>query len=144
MIKKLIQDKLVELIKEIDLINVDKEIDCVTIFPISEFEYVELNNELKEMATIVDKMSSGNLFLLNDGIYTEYGVLKFIKVRKYEESYSKYRLSVDFVVNDYNEYKKSLKEATIKNYETFELIQHKTNFSIINVVSLSASEEYKN
>ena len=144
MIKKLIQDKLVELIKEIDLINVDKEIDCVTIFPISEFEYVELNNELKEMATIVDKMSSGNLFLLNDGIDTEYGVLKFIKVRKYEESYSKYRLSVDFVVNDYNEYKKSLKEATIKNYATFELIQHKTDFSIINVVSLSASEEYKN
>ena len=96
------------------------------------------------MATVVDKMSSGNLFLLNDGIDTEYGVLKFIKVRKYEESYSKYRLSVDFVVNDYNEYKKSLKEATIKNYATFELIQHKTDFSIINVVSLSASEEYKN
>lgn len=144
MIEKLVKNKLAELRNQIDLIDTEKTIDCITIFPSSEVEYSRFNSELIEQGTIVDKMSSGNLFLLNKGIETEYGILRFIKVRIYEEVYAKYGLSIDFAVNNYDEYVKSLANPTIKKYETFELVQHKTDSSIINVVSLSASEEYIN
>ena len=65
--------------------------------------------------------------------------------RKYEFqcNYNNYRISVDFVIDDYDKYKESLVNPTIKKYDTFELIQHKTNNSIINIISLSAKEDYK-
>ena len=64
-------------------------------------------------------------------------------MRKYDEEYVKYRISVDFVVEDYNNYKQNLPNPIIKKYDNFELIQHKDEFSIINIVSISAKDEYK-
>ena len=87
-------------------------------------------------------MKSGNLYYLNDCMNTKYGELKFIKIRVYDEDYVKYGLSIDFVVDDYYNYKTILINPTIKKYDNFELIQNKQDDCIINVVSLSASEEY--
>ena len=53
------------------------------------------------------------------------------------------RISVDFVVDDYENFKNKINNPVIKKYDTFELIQFKNDDSIINVISLSAKEDYK-
>ncbi len=141
MIEQLIKDNLVKYKEDIDKIKENKTIDCITIFSKSEEEYLNLNKELSNNK-IIDEMSSGNLYYLNEQIETQYGNLKFIKIRKHDDNYNNYRISVDFIVDDYNEYKSSLNNPIIKKYDTFELIQLKNNNSIINIISLSAKEDY--
>lgn len=128
--------------KDIDLISYNKVIDCVTIFPKNKDEYEKVNNEMIKYGYIIDKMSSGNLYYLKEGIETIYGKLHFVKIRIFDSSYINYELSVDFTVSNYNDFKNSIKEPVIKIYDTFELIQFKNNNYIINIVSISAKKEY--
>ena len=88
-------------------------------------------------------MSSGKLYYLKNTINTPYGDLSFIKIRKYDDNYSKYRISVDFTVENYEEFKNNISNPVVKKYDTFELIQLKNETSIINIVSLGAKEDYK-
>lgn len=127
----------------INEITDEKKIDCITIFSNSNDDYIEWNNKLFYIGRIVDEMSSGNLFYLNNDITTDYGILNFIKIRKYDSNYDNYNVSIDFIVDDYNTYKNSLDNPLIKKYDTFELIQFKNDKSIINVVSVSAKDDYK-
>ncbi len=142
MITSLIENELEKYEKEISNITENKTIDCVTIFSNSNEDYDILNNELSDNR-IIDEMSSGNLYLLNKPIETIYGDLSFIKVRKYDDNYNNYRISVDFVVDDYEDFKNKINNPVIKKYDTFELIQFKNADSIINIISLSAKEDYK-
>lgn len=141
-IETIIKKELEKYKLDIEKISDLKNIDCVTIFSNSEEDYNNLNNVLSNNI-LIDKMSSGNLYYLKVGIDTVYGVLNFIKVRKYDANYLDYRISVDFIVNDYEKFKSNLDNPIIKKYDTFELIQFKNKKSIINVISLSAKEEYK-
>ena len=141
----MLNDLLLELAKyeeDISKIKVNKKIDCITIFSHSEEEYEELNDNLISIGNIIDEMTSGNLYYLSNKINTKYGILEFIKVRKYDSNYDNYRISVDFVVDNYEEFKNHLDNPTIKKYDTFELIQFKSDKSIINVISLSAKTDY--
>ncbi len=142
MITSLIENELEKYEKEISNITENKTIDCVTIFSNSNEDYDILNNELSDNR-IIDEMSSGNLYLLNKPIETIYGDLSFIKVRKYDDNYNNYRISVDFVVDDYEDFKNKINNPVIKKYDTFELIQFKNDDSIINIISLSAKDDYK-
>ena len=142
MIEKIIKTELDKYKSDIDRINYDIKIDCVTIFSSSNDDYYELNDELKNNR-LVDEMTSGNLYYLDNPIDTEYGKLFFIKVRKHDDAYNNYRISVDFTVDDYEKYKFSLDDPVTKDYGTFELIQFKNDKSIINIVSLSALSDYK-
>ncbi len=142
MITSLIENELEKYEKEISNITENKTIDCVTIFSNSNEDYDILNNELANNR-IIDEMSSGNLYLLNKPIETIYGDLFFIKVRKYDDNYNNYRISVDFVVDDYEDFKNKINNPVIKKYDTFELIQFKNDDSIINIISLSAKDDYK-
>ena len=128
--------------KDINNIKENKTIDCVTIFSNSNEDYDILNNELANNR-IIDKMTSGNLYLLNKPIETIYGELSFIKVRKHDDNYNNYRISVDYIVDDYENFKNKINNPIIKKYDTFELIQFKNDDSIINVISLSAKDDYK-
>ena len=87
-------------------------------------------------------MNSGNLYYLKDGIDTIYGKLNFVKLRKYDTNYLNYRISVDIIVDDYEAFKSNLDNPNVKIYNTFELIQFKNSKSIINIISLSAKEDY--
>ena len=142
MITSLIENELKKYKKDISNIKENKTIDCVTIFSSSNEDYDILNKELSDNR-IIDEMSSGNLYLLNKPIETIYGVLSFIKVRKHDDNYNNYRISVDFVVNDYEDFKNKINNPVIKKYDTFELIQFKNDDSIINIISLSAKDDYK-
>lgn len=142
MIEQLIKDNLEKYKENIDNIKENKTIDCITIFSKSEEDYLNLNKELSNNK-IIDEMSSGNLYYLNEPIKTEYGNLEFIKVRKHDDNYNDYRISVDFIVDDYSRFKSKLEKPIVKKYDTFELIQLKNNNSIINIISLSAKEDYK-
>ena len=141
-INQLIKDELYKIKEDIDNIKEEKTIDCVTIFSNSEDNYLILNNELKNNR-LIDKMSSGNLYYLNEPIKTIYGDLLFIKVRKHDDNYNDYRISVDFTIKDYDGYKNKIKNPIIKTYDTFELIQFKNNKSIINIINLSAKDDYR-
>lgn len=142
MIEQLIKDNLEKYKENIDNIKENKTIDCITIFSKSEEDYLNLNKELSNNK-IIDEMSSGNLYYLNEPIETQYGNLEFIKVRKHDDNYNDYRISVDFIVDDYSRFKSKLEKPIVKKYDTFELIQLKNNNSIINIISLSAKEDYK-
>ena len=142
MITSLIKNELKKYEKEISNITENKTIDCVTIFSNSNEDYDILNNELSDNR-IIDEMSSGNLYLLNKPIETIYGDLSFIKVRKHDDNYNNYRISVDFVVDNYEDFKNKINNPVIKKYDTFELIQFKNDDSIINIISLSAKDDYK-
>ena len=141
-IESIINNELEKYKLDIEKIDDLKSIDCVTIFSNSEEDYNNLNTKLSNNI-VIDKMSSGNLYYLKDGLDTIYGKLYFIKVRKYDESYLDYRISVDFIVNDYEIFKSNIYNPVIKKYDTFELIQFKNKNSIINVISLSAKDDYK-
>lgn len=141
MIEELIRSELDKSRLDIARIDVEKTIDCVGIFTTSDANYDELNNELRN-EKLVDEMASGNLYYLNSPIHTEYGDLRFVKVRKHDENYDDYRVYIDFVVNDYEAFKSKLDNPTIKQFGTFELIELKNETSIINVVSLSAASDY--
>ncbi len=140
-IETIIKNELEKYKSDIQKITDLKNIDCVTIFANSEEDYNNLNFELSNNIKI-DKMSSGNLYYLKDGIYTIYGKLNFIKLRKYDTNYLDYRISVDFIVNNYDIFKSNIDNPIIKKYNTFELIQFKNSKSIINVISLSAKDDY--
>ena len=142
MITSLIENELKKYEKDISNIKENKTIDCVTIFSSSNGDYDILNKELSDNR-IIDKMTSGNLYLLNNPIETIYGELSFIKVRKHDDNYNNYRISVDFIVDDYESFKKKMDNPIIKKYDTFELIQFKNADSIINIISLSAKDDYK-
>lgn len=142
MITSLIENELKKYEKDISNIKENKTIDCVTIFSSSNEDYDILNKELSDNR-IIDEMSSGNLYLLNNPIETIYGELSFIKVRKHDDNYNNYRISVDFVVDNYESFKNKIDNPIIKKYDTFELIQFKNDDSIINIISLSAKDDYK-
>lgn len=142
MIKEIIKENLEKYKNDIDSIKENKIIDCITIFSSSEEDYDALNEELSNNK-LIDEMTSGNLYYLNSPIITTYGDLYFIKIRKHDDNYNNYRVSVDFTVDNYNEFKKGLIHPVIKIYDTFELIQFKNNTSIINIISLSAKDDYK-
>lgn len=141
-IESIINNELEKYKLDIEKIDDLKSIDCVTIFSNSEEDYNNLNIELSNNI-IIDKMSSGNLYYIKDGIDTIYGKLNFIKVRKYDVNYLDYRISVDFIVNDYEQFKRNIDNPVVKKYDTFELVQLKNKNSIINVISLSARDDYK-
>lgn len=141
MIEKIIEENLDKYKNGIDNIKEDKIIDCVTIFSSSDEDYEALNKELSSNR-LIDEMTSGNLYYLNDSIRTIYGDLSFIKIRKHDDNYNNYRISVDFTVDNYKSFKDSLINPVIKEYDTFELIQFRNETSIINVISLSAKEDY--
>ena len=141
MIEKIIKENLDKYKNDIDIIKEDKIIDCVTIFSSSDEDYEALNKELSGNR-LIDEMTSGNLYYLNDSIRTIYGDLSFIKIRKHDDNYNNYRISVDFTVDNYNSFKDRLINPVIKEYNTFELIQFKNETSIINIISLSAKDDY--
>lgn len=141
-IELIINNELSKYKSDIEKIDDIKSIDCITIFSSSEDDYNKLNAELSNNI-IIDKMSSGNLYYLKDGLETIYGKLNFIKIRKYDENYVDYRISVDFIVDNYKQFKSNIDNPIIKKYDTFELIQFKNKNSIINVISLSARDDYK-
>ena len=142
MIENLIEKEIKKYEKDISNIKENKTIDCITIFSNSNDDYINLNNELASNK-IVDEMISGILYLLNKPLKTMYGNLYFIKVRKHDNNYNNYRISVDFTVDDYDRFKNKVTNPIIKKYDTFELIQFKNDDSIINIVSLSAKDDYK-
>lgn len=143
MIKNIILNELEKYKADIKKIVDIQYIDCITIFSNSEEDYKNLNEQLLKNNTLIDSMNSGNLYYLNDEIYTIYGKLRFIKIRKYDENYLNYRISADFIVKDYITFKNSIKKPVVKKYDTFELIQFKNKNSIINIINLSANDEYK-
>lgn len=142
MLEELINSNILKYSKDIEKLGINKNIDCITIFPNSLDDYHNLNKEASKVGIIIENMNSGNLYYLKDGIITLYGTLSFIKIRKYDENYLKYRISVDFTIDDFEKYKKKLTNPIIKQYDTFELIQFKNDNSIINIVSLSTKEDY--
>lgn len=143
MIEEIVNENLKEYEEIIENIKLKKLLDCITVFSKDNKDYSFLNKEVSKMGTIIDKMDSGNLYFLKNKIKTKYGDLEFIKVRKPDKSYLNYRISVDFYLSNYYEYKNSIKNPVIKNYETFELIQLKNKTTIINIVSVPAKEDYK-
>ena len=138
----MITEELKKYENDIERINFEKKIDCITIFSKSIEEYEYFNKELSENR-IIDNMASGNLYYLENAISTKYGNLLFVKIRKHDGNFNAYRISVDFTVENYEEFKKSISNPVVKKYDTFELVQLKNEKSIINIVSLSAKEDYK-
>lgn len=73
---------------ENDLVEIDdiEYIDFIDIFPKSEEHKTELDNEISKMSLLIQKTERGNIYLLNNPIKTKYGILKYVKIRIFDES----------------------------------------------------------
>lgn len=75
-------------------------IDFMDIFPASEQHRVELDGEIMDKASILQKTERGNVYLLNQPIITPYGELKYIKVRFFDKTRLNWEAAADFKVEN--------------------------------------------
>ena len=100
MLKEIIKQNLSRI--ESDLTEIDdiEYIDFIDIFPRSEEHKIELENEISKISLLVQKTERGNVYLLNNPIKTKYGMLRYIKIRIFDESRLNWEAAADFIVKD--------------------------------------------
>ena len=132
---------------ENDLLEIDdiEYIDFIDIFPKSEEHKTELDNEISKMSLLIQKTERGNIYLLNNPIKTKYGILKYVKIRIFDESRLNWEAAADFVVEDRDVLMKKVGKDKRFSYierEEWDAIEFKTNNTLIYFLNPVASEVY--
>lgn len=102
MIVDIIQKNLSRIENDLKEIEGIENIDFIDIFPTSEEHKLQLENEIKDIATLKLKTERGNIYTLNNLLDTKYGKLEWIKIRYFDESRLNWEAAADFVVKDRN------------------------------------------
>ena len=117
------------------------QIEFFDIFPKSEKQKTELENEAENIAKIVDRSVRGNFYKFNKPLKTIFGELKFFKIRFFDKTKAVYDGAPDFIVKDYrkfiDKYKNDKRFAFIKQetpppYEGYKFQTEKTWACFIN------------
>lgn len=121
---------------EEDIKNIEgiKYIDFIDIFPTSEEHKIELDNEARSIAKVIDKTDKGTFYLLNNPIQTKWGPLKFLKVRFFDESRLNWESAPDFALENWDVIKEKADKDNHYNYysrKEWDAIEYKTNKSLI-------------
>ena len=123
-----------------------KCMDYVDIFPRSEEDRVLLNDEAIKIGNIIEKNERGTTYRLNKLIPTELGNIELFKIRKFDETRLPWLGAGDFVVNDFDKFKKKYQNAKNCKYveaPTYNAIEIKTNNTLAYVMDIPTSEYYK-
>ena len=123
-----------------------KCMDFVDIFPRSEEDRALLNDEAIKIGNIIEKNERGTTYRLNNAILTELGNIELFKIRKFDETRLPWLGAGDFVVNDFDKFKKKYQNAENCKYveaPTYNAIEIKTNNTLAYVMDIPTSEYYK-
>jgi hypothetical protein len=96
-------------------ITVFYTIDMIDIFPKNLEEEKNLNKKLEKVSKSIIKDVRGVIYILNEGISTELGLINCIKIRNYDPN-KKYRGAIDLLVEDFDKYKDSIQFNDNINY----------------------------
>lgn len=121
--------------------------DFVDIFPVSQQEKVDLDKEALLIGKIIEETPRGNFYRLNTPIKTKLGNVDIIKIRKFDTTRLGYIGAGDFVVADFDNFKKKYKDCKNCKYveaETYNAIEIKTPNTLGYVMDISTSIYYKN
>mgnify|MGYP000696737867 CR=1 FL=1 len=147
MFKEIIEKNLDRIKKDLYEIEGLQNIDFIDIFPTSEDHRVELDNEVIKISRLLKKTERGNIYLLNQPIKTNYGELKYLKIRYFDETRLNWEAAADFVVKDrnilMNKVGKDKRYSYIKRPE-WDAIEFKTENTLIYFLNPLASEVYEN
>ncbi len=145
MLEEIIKKNLNRIEKDLREIDGLKCIDFIDIFPTSEIHKMQLDNEISKISLLLQKTERGNVYLLNNPIETKYGMLKYIKIRIFDESRLNWEAAADFVVKDRDvlmgKVGKDTRFSYIKRTE-WDAIEFKTDDTLIYFLNPLASEVY--
>ncbi|MDR0978387.1 MAG: hypothetical protein LBL91_00295 [Lachnospiraceae bacterium] len=130
MIEEIIRINEKRILKDIDEIDGIKFIDFIDIFPVSEEHKELLDNEAKEIAKIIDKTEKGTFYLLNNGINTKWGKLRFIKIRFFDKTRLNWEAAPDFAVENWEELSSKIKtdnRFSLYKRKEWDAIEYKTD-----------------
>jgi len=125
------QSRIEEDIKQIEGVQ---QIDFIDIFPESEEHRKMLDKEANKIGKLIDSTEKGKFYLLNDPIETKWGLLKFIKIRFFDESRLNYEAAPDFAVKDWNKLKQQVeidKRFSFISRPNWDAIEFKTENSLV-------------
>lgn len=145
MLFDIIQKNLNRIEQDLQEIEGLKNIDFIDIFPTSEKHKLQLEEEIKSIATLKVKTERGNVYTLVKPLDTKYGKLKWIKIRYFDESRLNWEAAADFVVDNrnilLNKVDKDERFTYIKR-DDWDAIEFKTYNTLIYFLNPLASEVY--
>lgn len=133
---------------EKDLLEIEgiERIDFIDIFPKSEEHRIKLDDEVSKISKILRKTERGNIYLLNQPIKTNYGELKYLKIRYFDKTRLNWEAAADFVVKDRTILKDKVgrdkRYSYIKRTE-WDAIEFRTENTLIYFLDPLASEVYE-
>ncbi len=122
-----------------------KNIDFIDIFPTSEEHKYNLDKEIKNISKLLKETERGNIYLLNEPITTEYGLLDMVKIRFFDETRLKWEAAADFEVDDRDVLMKRVGKDDRYSYikrDEWDAIEFKTDNTLIYFLKPLASEVY--
>ena len=145
MLQEIIEKNLKRIELDLKEINGVKNIDFFDVFPISEDHRDKLDKELIEISTLLQETERGNVYFLNTPIKTNYGELRYIKIRFFDESRLNWEGAADFIVEDRNVLLNKVgKDDRYKYIERpdWDAVEFKTENTLIYFLNPLASEVY--
>lgn len=147
MLQEIIEKNLNRIEKDLLEIEGLRSIDFIDIFPKSEEHKIQLDDEVSKISKLLKKTERGNIYLLNEPIHTNYGELKYLKIRYFDETRLNWEAAADFVVEDrdalMDKVGKDKRYSYIKRPE-WDAIEFKTENTLIYFLNPLASEVYGN
>lgn len=120
-IEDIIKDCLHDCEKDISSLKFIEGVDFVDIFPRTIEHKILLDEEAKKIARVIEKTERGDFYVFHTPLNTQFGPLKIIKVRKFDETRLPWLAAPDFRVTDYASFFK-----TYKNDSRFSVVQKPT------------------
>lgn len=134
MIEKIIKINEERIKNDMNLFNNIKRIDFIDIFPTSEENKKQLDDEANKTAEIIDKNDKGTFYLLNSPIMTKWGELKFLKIRFFDETRLNWEAAPDFEVENWNKLKEEVAnnpKLSFISREKWDAIEYKSDNALI-------------
>ncbi len=131
--------------KDISTLKYVEGVDFIDIFPRSEEHKAMLDEEAKKIARVIEETERGNFYVFHKPIKTQFGMLKIIKVRKFDETRLPWLAAPDFRVTDYDIFFKTYKNDKRFNFvqkPTYSGLEFKTQNSLIYFLDEPTTEYY--
>ena len=123
-----------------------ENIDFLDIFPKSEAHKNMLDKEAIKIAKIIDKTERGNFYVFNKPMQTVYGLLKIIKIIKYDETRIPWVAAPDFKTINYKKFLRKYKDDKRFTYierPTYKGLELKTKKSLIYFLDELTTDYYR-
>jgi len=144
-INEIINKCIEDITQDINSLQHINRIDFVDIFPRSVKHKSILDKEALKIAKLIEQTERGNFYVFNTPIFTKFGYLKIIKIRKFDETRLPWIAAPDFSMTDYNIFLKQYKNDKRFTYierPTYKGLEFKTKNSLIYFLDIPTTTYY--